>query len=115
MDKYYRHFKGGLYKFIGLAKDNESLEEMVVYQALYGEGQIWVRPAGMFFGKVERDGKVMDRFMEVGIVDVSRPPQGCWSNRSAVCDRPSSGSLQSAMQGRDESWTSSSRPVSWGR
>lgn len=69
MEKYYRHFKGGLYKFIGLAKDSESLEEMVVYQALYGEGQMWVRPAGMFFGKVERDGKVMDRFMEVGIVD----------------------------------------------
>ena len=58
MDKYYRHFKGGLYKFIGLAKDSESLEEMVVYQALYGEGQMWVRPAGMFFGKVERDGRV---------------------------------------------------------
>ena len=69
MEKYYRHFKGGLYKFIGLAKDSESLEEMVVYQALYGEGQMWVRPAGMFFGKVERDGTVMDRFMDVSIVD----------------------------------------------
>ena len=65
MEKYYRHFKGGLYKFIGLAKDSETLEEMVVYQALYGERQMWVRPAEMFFGKVERDGKVMERFQEV--------------------------------------------------
>ena len=69
MDKYYRHFKGGLYKFIGIAKDSETLEEMVVYQALYGERQMWVRPAEMFFGKVERDGKVMDRFQEVFDVD----------------------------------------------
>ena len=69
MDKYYRHFKGGLYQFIGLAKDSETLEEMVVYQALYGERQMWVRPADMFFGKVERDGKVMERFQEVFDVD----------------------------------------------
>lgn len=69
MDKYYRHFKGGLYKFIGLAKDSETLEEMVVYKALYGERQMWVRPADMFFGKVERDGKVMERFQEVFDVD----------------------------------------------
>ena len=65
MDKYYRHFKGGLYQFIGLAKDSETLEEMVVYQALYGERQMWVRPADMFFGKVEREGKVMERFEEI--------------------------------------------------
>ena len=65
MEKYYRHFKGGLYKFIGLAKDSETLEDMVIYQAMYGDQQMWVRPAEMFFGKVERDGKVMDRFEEV--------------------------------------------------
>jgi len=69
MDKYYRHFKGGLYKFIGIAKDSETLEEMVVYQALYGEGQLWVRPKEMFFEKVERNGKVMERFQEVADVD----------------------------------------------
>ena len=69
MDKYYRHFKGGLYKFIGLAKDSETLEDLVIYQAMYGERQMWVRPADMFFGKVERDGKVMDRFEEVVDVD----------------------------------------------
>ena len=65
MDKFFRHFKGGLYRFIGTAKDSETLEEMVVYQALYGDGQMWVRPAKMFFGKVERDGKTFDRFTEL--------------------------------------------------
>ena len=47
----------------------KTLEEMVVYKALYGERQMWVRPADMFFGKVERDGKVMERFQEVFDVD----------------------------------------------
>ena len=69
MEKYFRHFKGGLYEFIGLAKDSETLEEMVVYQALYGERQMWIRPAEMFFGKVERDGKEVERFQEVFDVD----------------------------------------------
>ena len=65
MDKYYRHFKGGVYRFVGVAKDSETLEEMVVYQAMYGDRQMWVRPMSMFFGKVERDGKVFDRFTEI--------------------------------------------------
>ena len=65
MEKYYRHFKGNLYRLIGIAKDSETLEELVVYQALYGDHQMWVRPAEMFFGKVERDGKVMPRFEEI--------------------------------------------------
>ena len=69
MEKYYRHFKGNVYKLVGIAKDSETLEEMVVYQAMYGEGQMWVRPAEMFFGKVERNGEVVDRFQEVIDVD----------------------------------------------
>ena len=65
MDKYYRHFKGGIYRLVGIAKDSETLEEMVVYQAMYGDRQMWVRPMSMFFGKVDRDGKVFDRFTEI--------------------------------------------------
>lgn len=72
MQKYYRHFKGGLYQLIGLAKDSETLEDMVVYQALYGEKQMWIRPAEMFFGKVERDGKVMKRFEEVVLNELEK-------------------------------------------
>ena len=65
MADYYRHFKGGKYKLLGIAKDSETLEKMVVYQALYGEGDIWVRPEEMFFGTVERDGKVIQRFTKI--------------------------------------------------
>ena len=65
MDKYYKHFKGNIYKLIGIAKDSETLENMVVYQAMYGDHQMWIRPEKMFFGKVERDGKVIQRFEEI--------------------------------------------------
>ena len=58
----FRHFKGNLYRLEGFAKDSETLEEMVVYRALYGERGLWVRPAKMFFETVERGGKTMKRF-----------------------------------------------------
>ena len=58
----FRHFNGNHYRLEGFAKDSETLEEMVVYRALYGEHGLWVRPAKMFFETVERDGKTMKRF-----------------------------------------------------
>ena len=58
----YRHFKGNEYEVIAIAKHSETLEEMVVYRALYGEHGLWVRPAKMFFETIERDGKRMKRF-----------------------------------------------------
>lgn len=58
----FRHFKGNRYRLEGFAKDSETLEEMVVYRALYGDGGLWVRPAKMFFETVERDGRTMKRF-----------------------------------------------------
>ena len=58
----FRHFKGNLYRLEGFAKDSETLEEMAVYRALYGEQGLWVRPAEMFFETVERAGKTMKRF-----------------------------------------------------
>ena len=61
----FRHFKGNRYRLEGFARDSESLEEMVVYRALYGEGGLWVSPARMFFETVERDGKRMKRFEPV--------------------------------------------------
>ena len=61
----FRHFKGNLYRLEGFAKDSETLEEMVVYRALYGEGGLWVRPAKMFFETVERGGRTMKRFEPV--------------------------------------------------
>lgn len=61
----YRHFKGKEYEVIGVAKHSETLEELVVYRALYGEGQIWVRPLKMFLEEVEVDGKKIPRFSPV--------------------------------------------------
>ena len=58
----YRHFKGNLYEVIGVAKNSETLEETVVYRALYGDGGLWVRPASMWNETVERDGKTYKRF-----------------------------------------------------
>ena len=58
----YRHFKGMEYEVLHIAKHSETLEDMVVYRALYGEGTVWVRPATMFLETVCRDGKEMPRF-----------------------------------------------------
>ena len=62
----YRHFKGNEYELIGTARHSETLEEMVVYRALYGEGGLWVRPAAMWRETVERDGVSYQRFTYVG-------------------------------------------------
>lgn len=64
----YRHFKGMEYNVIAVAKHSETLEDMVVYEALYNNdvSKIWVRPLKMFLEKVEKDGKVIDRFSFIG-------------------------------------------------
>lgn len=58
----YKHFKGNLYEVTAVARHSETLEEMVVYKALYGEGDVWVRPASMWNELIERDGKSFRRF-----------------------------------------------------
>lgn len=58
----YRHFKGNLYRVIQVVKHSETLEEFVLYQALYGEKELWVRPKEMFLEMVEKDGKSVPRF-----------------------------------------------------
>ena len=58
----YRHYKGNQYEVIGFAKHSETLEDMVIYKALYGEGGIWVRPLSMWGELVETDGKAVRRF-----------------------------------------------------
>lgn len=62
----YRHFKGNEYLVIGIAKHSETLEPMVVYQALYGEKDIWVRPAAMWNETVCKDGYNGPRFQHIG-------------------------------------------------
>ena len=58
----YRHFKGGEYRVLGVARHSETLEEYVVYQALYGEGGLWIRPKDMFLQTGTRDGVTQPRF-----------------------------------------------------
>ena len=62
----YRHFKGGEYEVLGTAKHSETQEEMVVYRALYGDGQVWVRPASMWNERIERNGESFLRFTYIG-------------------------------------------------
>lgn len=58
----WRHFKGGEYEVLGIAKHSETLEPMVIYRALYGEGGLWTRPLSMWNDTVERDGIAYKRF-----------------------------------------------------
>lgn len=58
----YKHYKGNNYEVIGVANHSETLEELVVYRALYGENGLWVRPLTMFLETVEVDGKKVPRF-----------------------------------------------------
>lgn len=61
----YRHFKGNYYELLYVARHSETMEEMVVYRALYGEHGVWVRPASMWNETVVRDGKTYRRFTKV--------------------------------------------------
>lgn len=58
----YRHYSGKEYEVLGVARHSETLEELVVYKALYGEGDLWVRPLAMFVETVEKDGEEIPRF-----------------------------------------------------
>ncbi|MCG2685898.1 DUF1653 domain-containing protein [Candidatus Parcubacteria bacterium] len=60
----YEHYKGKRYEVLGVALHSESLEELVVYRALYGEGLTWVRPLKMFLEEIEIDGVKKPRFRE---------------------------------------------------
>ena len=62
----YRHFKGNEYDVLYVARHSETLEPMVVYRALYGDGGIWVRPASMWKEDVVHDGVTCKRFTYVG-------------------------------------------------
>lgn len=63
----YEHYKNGKrYEVLDVALDSETLEEMVVYRALYDKSIVWVRPRAMFFEDVEKEGKKVPRFTYIG-------------------------------------------------
>ena len=70
-DCYYEHYMGGRYKVIAYGKDTDTLVDVVIYQEMFGDHQIWVRPRSIFFGKKKMaDGTVVDLYKEI---DMSRP------------------------------------------
>lgn len=58
----YQHYKGHLYQIIGVSRHSETLEELVVYQALYGNYGLWARPISIFGEQVIVDGRLVPRF-----------------------------------------------------
>lgn len=64
----YKHYKGNLYELLFIAKHSETLEKMVVYKALYGDGDVWVRPYIMWNEEIKVNGKAVKRFEYVGEV-----------------------------------------------
>ena len=62
----YRHYKGGEYEVIGVARHSETLEPLVVYRPLYNTSGWWVRPHAMFFETIEHAGRVLPRFAHLG-------------------------------------------------
>lgn len=67
----YQHFKGNKYQVLDVAKHSETLEEMVVYKALYGDGGVWVRPGFMWDEEIEFEGKKVKRFTYLGEEEIS--------------------------------------------
>ena len=61
----YRHYKGGEYEVVGVARHSETLEPLVVYRPLYNDSGLWVRPHAMFFGAIEAEGKWQQRFTRI--------------------------------------------------
>lgn len=62
----YLHYKGKEYQVVGVAKHSETLDELVVYKALYGDYNLWARPLKMFLEEVEFEGKKIPRFEYLG-------------------------------------------------
>ena len=62
----YRHYKGGEYELVGVARHSETLAPMVVYRPLYGAGGLWVRPYAMFIEDVLIAGEAQPRFAHLG-------------------------------------------------
>lgn len=68
----YRHYKGNDYEVMGVGRHSETLEAMVIYRPLYGDGGLWVRPATMWHEIIEKDGVKQKRFEYIGEASLSR-------------------------------------------
>jgi len=69
----YQHYNGNFYHAMCICRHSETLEEMVVYRALYADYGVWVRPKEIFAGKVTHGGKLIDRFTFVRELNIEPP------------------------------------------
>lgn len=101
----YQHFKGKLYRIVTLATHTETGEQLVIYQALYGEFQVFARPLSMFLEKVDAkkypDAAGKDRFMRIPMVEAAAVPQPVPApSENPVEPRPAAMSSESTVESR---------------
>lgn len=101
----YQHFKGKLYRIVALATHTETGEQLVIYQALYGEFQVFARPLSMFLEKVDAkkypDAAGKDRFMRIPMAEAAAVPQpAAMSSENPVEPRPAAMPSESTVESR---------------
>ncbi len=111
----YQHFKGKLYRIVTLATHTETGEQLVIYQALYGEFQVFARPLSMFLEKVDAkkypDAAGKDRFMRIPMAEAAAVPQPVPApSENPVEPRPAAMSSENPIEPRPAA-ASSESPV----
>lgn len=101
----YQHFKGKLYRIVALATHTETSEQLVIYQALYGEFQVFARPLSMFLEKVDAkkypDAAGKDRFMRIPMAEAAAVPQPVPApSENPVEPRPAAMPSESTVESR---------------